>query len=105
MQKCNFTLGAPKSTVLTKSGAETIAIEVLSFLAADPERLDRFLALSGIDGQNLRAAAAEAGFLAAVLDYLASDESLLLGFAAHAGQRPEIIAKARQILSPEAETP
>ena len=68
-------------------------------------RLDRFLALSGIGLENLRAAAAEPGFLAAILDHLASDETLLLAFAEHAGQDPEAIAKARDILSPPPETP
>ena len=68
-------------------------------------RLDRFLALSGIGVENLRAAAAEPGFLAAILDHLASDEQLLLAFSAHARQHPEAIAEAREILSPPTETP
>jgi hypothetical protein len=55
--------------------------------------------------ENLRAAAAEPGFLAAILDHLASDEQLLLAFSAHAGQHPEAIAKAREILSCPTETP
>jgi hypothetical protein len=41
----------------------------------------------------LRAAAAEPGFLAAILDHLASDEKLLLAFAAEARQEPEAAAK------------
>jgi Protein of unknown function (DUF3572) len=105
MQNLNFRSPLAKQPKLTKSGAETIAIEVLSFLAADPVRLDNFLALSGIGMENLRAAAAEPGFLAAILEHLASDEKLLLAFAAHAGQNPEAIAKAREILSPPSETP
>jgi Protein of unknown function (DUF3572) len=105
MENYNFKTSTAKSPKLTKSGAETLAIEALSFLAADPMRLDRFLALSGIGLDHLRAAAAEPGFLAAVLDHLASDERLLLAFAAGAGQNPEAIAKARDILSPPAETP
>jgi hypothetical protein len=105
MQNFNFRPSAAKQPKLTKIGAEAIAIEVLSFLAADPSRLDRFLALSGIGLDNMRAAAAEPGFLAAILDHLASDEKLLLAFAAHAGQNPEAIAKARDILSPPAGMP
>ena len=100
MENLNFRVPSVKTPKLTKSAAETIAIEALSFLAADPERLDRFLALSGIGLENLRAAAAEPGFLAAILDHLAADEKLLLAFAAHAGQNPEDIVKARDILSP-----
>ncbi len=88
---------------LSKAAAESIAIEGLSFLAGNPARLDRFSALSGLGPNNLRAAAAEPGFLAAILDHLASDESLLLAFAANTGHVPATIAKAREILSPPAE--
>jgi hypothetical protein len=102
----NLDLRSPiKPSKLTRSSAETIAIDALTFLAADPVLLDRFLALSGIGPENLRAAAAEPGFLAAVLDHIASDEKLLLAFAAHAGQKPEDIAKAREVLSPSRDTP
>lgn len=100
MQNLNFRVAAAKPPKVTRAAAETIAIEALSFLAADRERLERFLALSGIGLENLRAAAASAGFLAAILDHLAADETLLLAFAAHAGQNPEDIVKARDILSP-----
>ena len=105
MQNLNFRSLPAKQPKLTKSGAESMAIEVLNFLAEDPARLDRFLALSGIGFDNLRAAAAEPGFLAAILEHLASDEKLLLAFAAHAGQNPEAIAKAREILSPPPDMP
>jgi hypothetical protein len=105
MQNPDFRPPPVKQPKLTKSGAESIAIEVLSFLAADAARLDRFLALSGIAVDDLRAAAGEPGFLPAILEHLASDEKLLLAFAAHAGQNPEEIAKAREILSPAAQAP
>src|ERR1700694_3472195 len=105
MQNPNFRVSPAKQPKLTKSGAETIAIEVLAFLANDPARFECFLALSGAGLDNLRAAAAEPLFLAAVLDHLASDEGLLLAFAAQAKQNPEEIAKARELLSPPSETP
>jgi hypothetical protein len=90
---------------LSKAAAESIAIEGLSYLAGVPARLDRFLALTGLGRDNLRAAAGEPGFLAGVLDHLASDESLLLAFAACTRHAPATIAKARDILSPPAEMP
>ncbi|SFK12460.1 DUF3572 domain-containing protein [Methylocapsa palsarum] len=80
--------------------AEALAIEVLGFLASDLERLERFMSLSGLGVENLREAAAEPGFLAAVLDHLASDEALLLAFAANSGRDPLLVAKARASLSP-----
>ena len=105
MQNLNFRSSPEKQPNLSKAAAESIAIEVLTFLAGDPARLDRFLALSGVGLNNLRAAAAEPGFLAAILDHLASNEPLLLAFAANAGHDPATIAKARDILSPPAEMP
>ncbi len=83
----------------SRDGAEMIAIQALSYLAGDPERLDRFLALTGIGPEALRAAAQEPGFLAGVLDHVAGDEAMLLAFAANAGIAPEDIASARATLS------
>jgi len=62
------------------------------------------MALSGLTGDGLRSAAAEPGFFAGVLDHLAADEALLLAFSANAGQDPALIEKARDALSPPAET-
>ena len=105
MQDLGFRPSPAKQPQLSKAAAESIAIEGLTFLAGNPARLDRFLALSGLGRDNLRAAAGEPGFLAGVLDHLASDESLLLAFAANTRHAPATIAKARDILSPPAEMP
>ena len=105
MENFDIRRSPAKPPHLTKAAAESMAIEVLAFLAGNPARLDRFLALSGLGRDNLRAAAGEPGFLAAILDHLASDERLLLAFAASTGHAPATIAKARDILSPPAEMP
>ncbi len=78
--------------------AETLAIQALSFIAGEPERLGRFLAISGIGPEQIRAAAREPLFLAGVLDHIASDERLLVAFAAEIGIDPAEIAKARAAL-------
>ncbi len=94
-----------KSPFLTGE-AEQIAISALGYLADDPARLDRFLALSGLNPQSLRAAAGEPGFLAAVLDHVAGDERQMLDFAASLPCDPADIAKARMILRNDSfETP
>jgi hypothetical protein len=88
----------PVLKVSLAANAETaanIAIEALTWLAADEGRLERFLAISGLGPQNLRRAAAEPRFLTAILDYLASNEALLVDFAAYAGRAPEEVARAR----------
>ena len=82
-----------------KPAAESIAIQALSFIAEEPERLGRFLALSGIGPESIRAAAAEPGFLAGVLDHLAGDEPLLIAFAEKLGVDPVVVERARNALA------
>ena len=79
--------------------AETLAIQALTFIAQDAERLGRFLAVTGIGPAEIRDAAREPNFLAGVLDHLAGDESLLLAFAEHAGVDPAEIPRACRILA------
>jgi hypothetical protein len=97
----------PVQKASPSAGAEAAAqtaIEALGWLASDENRLERFLALSGLGPENLRKAAAEPRFLSAILDYLASNEALLLEFARDSAQSPEQVAKAHAILrGPEAE--
>ena len=81
--------------------AEKLGLEALAFLAEDAPRLGRFLALTGIGPDELRAAAGAGApeTLLAVLDHLLGDESLLLVFAASHGVRPETIVPAREALA------
>ena len=83
---------------MTQQTAEAIAAQGLAFLAEDPARLSRFLTLTGIEPDELRAQVETPGFLAAVLDYIANDESLLLVFTANASIAPESIAPALHLL-------
>jgi hypothetical protein len=91
-----------KPAKLTRALAEDMAVAALTFIAQDGERLGRFLALSGLESRNLREAAAEPSFLVGVLDYLSSDEALLLAFAANFQIDPTAIATAQRLLSDEA---
>jgi hypothetical protein len=79
---------------LTQEAAEDLAIQALTFIAGDSERLGRFLAITGIGPAQIRAAAQEPGFLIGVLDHLAGDERLLSAFAAETGVDPAQIGKA-----------
>jgi hypothetical protein len=76
-----------------------MAVEALTWLAQDSERLDRFLAICGHGPHNLRKAAAEPGFLAAVLDYLAANEPLLIAFSKATDRAPETVNEARTRLN------
>src|ERR1700709_1506687 len=78
--------------------ATRLAIAALGFMAREPERLEKFLALSGLGPHNLRQAAADTGFLTSVLDYVAGDEPLLVAFAADQERPPAAIMRARDAL-------
>ena len=87
-----------KRNAINAEAAKSLAIQALAFLAADPERLGRFLAVTGIGPDEIRAAAREPHFLAGVLDHLASDEPLLIEFANQIGIEPAEIARACAML-------
>jgi hypothetical protein len=83
--------------------ARSLAVSALAFIAADSDRLNRFLSLTGLGPHNLRTAAADPTFLSSVLDYLVADEELLVAFAAEAGLEPEAVARAHHALRGPAE--
>jgi Protein of unknown function (DUF3572) len=77
-----------------RAAGESMAVSALTFLAADSERLERFLSVTGLGPGNLRAAAAGSRFSASVLGYIVGDEPLLVRFAAEAGFAPEEVVHA-----------
>lgn len=89
---------------MTEAEAETIALNALAFLAADRERLERFLASTGLAVDDLKEQAGERGLLIGVLDALLSDESALLVFATEQAIAPERILPARVRLAGTHET-
>jgi hypothetical protein len=82
-----------------RSQAEELAIQALSFIAEEPERLGRFLALSGLGPGSLRAAARQPHFLTGVLDHVLGDEKLLLAFAQHVTIDPDEVKRAQHALA------
>ncbi|HEY7385806.1 MAG TPA: DUF3572 domain-containing protein [Beijerinckiaceae bacterium] len=92
---------APRKTINQAQAAE-IAVKALGLLASEPERLARFLALTGLGPETIRGAAASPGFLGAVLDYIAGDEALLMALVNEMDEKPEIIIQARDLLAPPA---
>ena len=84
---------------MTRDAAKSLAVEALSFLAEDFERLGRFLALTGVDPKDIRTLASESEFLAAVLDHVLSEPSLLQAFASEAGHGPADLAAAHAALA------
>ena len=78
--------------------AEILAVQALSFIAREPERLGLFLAESGIGPETLRSAAADPRFLTSVLDFIMRDDATVKAFAEASKLHPTNIAAARQVL-------
>ena len=90
--------GSKPPGVPTREAAAALAVDALSFIASDPERIGRFLALTGIDAGAIRAAARDSAFLVGVLEHVCGDERLLIACAGHCGVLPAEIEKARLAL-------
>jgi len=78
--------------------SRSLAASALAFVAAEPERLQRFLNLTGLGPQNLRDAAGDPAFHGSVLEYMLGDEELLVRFATESELRPETVGLAHQAL-------
>jgi hypothetical protein len=85
---------------ITREEAENVALGAFSYIAANEETLSRFFAISGLQPDTIRSAAASPGFFAAILDYVASDEPLLIALAKELNTKPERIMEAHWTLSP-----
>ena len=81
-----------------RENAEALAIRALGFVAADPELLPRFLAITGIEAGSIRQAAREPGFLAGVLQFIAAHEPTLMRFVEESGIPPQQVSAALRAL-------
>jgi hypothetical protein len=86
---------------MTRELAEVTAIQALTFLAQDSQRLQRFVAFTGVAPDQIRVAAGKPEFLAGVLNHLAADEALLIAFAEQAGIDPFEVRRASHLLIPD----
>nr|WP_210292029.1 DUF3572 domain-containing protein [Aurantimonas endophytica] len=91
--------GASRPASISREDADSVAVQALGFIAADRPLLDRFLAVTGINVAELRAAAATPGFLAGVLDFVLAHEPTLMAFAADQSLDPARVAAAREALA------
>jgi hypothetical protein len=87
----------PKTPDSTEE-AEVLALKALVFLAAEPDRLSRFMELSGLGLDTIRASAGDPAFLGGLLDHMLADQSLLLIFAEEHGLKPDRIGQLRRKL-------
>lgn len=87
-----------KDQASMREEAEAVAVRALGFIAADPELLPRFLAITGIEASSIRRAAREPGFMAGVLQFILAHEPTLMRFAEETGTPPEAVGKAFKAL-------
>ena len=78
--------------------AETLALFALAATLTDERRAQRFLALSGIDTDDLRRRASEPSLLAALLRFLEAHEPDLIHVAEAIGAKPQDLVAAREEL-------
>ncbi len=81
--------------------AEAVALNALVWVLSDEHRTERLIALTGLDGGEIRARLTDPSLLAAVLDFLAGHEPDLIACAQALGHRAETLIKARESLTHE----
>ncbi|WP_279389721.1 DUF3572 domain-containing protein [Novosphingobium sp. PhB165] len=75
---------------------QALALTALGWVLTDGDRASRFLALTGLTPDHLRASLGEIGTLTAVLDFLCAHERDLVAAAEALDVRPEELAAARE---------
>ncbi|MBC8038516.1 MAG: DUF3572 domain-containing protein [Rhizobiales bacterium] len=87
-----------KKSSISHDESQIIALKALAFLVSDPDRVSRFMGITGTAPETIRASANVPEYLAGVLEYLRGDQSLLLIFAESEGIDPESIDAAGRCL-------
>jgi hypothetical protein len=87
----------------TPTDAEALALLALANAVSDERRARRFLDLTGIGTDELRARAGERALLAALLRFLEAHEPDLVAVAEAIGAKPEQLVAARRRLEEEEE--
>jgi hypothetical protein len=83
---------------MRQNSAETLALQALGWLLSRDDLVPQFLAATGAAPGDLRALAADPGFLGAVLDFLLTEDQMVQAFAADAGIAPDLPMRARAAL-------
>ena len=79
--------------------AEALALNALVWVLGDERRTERLIALTGLDGGEIRARLTDPSLLTAVLDFLGGHEPDLIACAEALGHRPEALIQARERLN------
>ncbi len=82
--------------MITTSEAETIALRVLTYVAQQDRALQALLAQSGIAPTSLQERLNDPDLLGGILDFLLSNEKLLVDFCEIEKLSPDKLARVRQ---------
>ena len=86
------------TTSYSSNAASDIAVRALTFVSQDEHILSRFLDITGWTPATLSSPNTQSAILVSVLEYLMSEEDILLTFAANSRIDPGDIAKAHSAL-------
>lgn len=89
--------------LMSPDRAETIALQALGWLVGDADLLPQFLAATGASPDDLRTRIGDPVFLAAVLSFVASDDSTVRAFCDAAGLAYDQPLRARHALPGQGE--
>ncbi len=81
------------------SGADVLALNALVWVLQEPDRADRFLALTGLQGDDIRGRINDPALLDAVLGFLEAHEPDLVACARALEVTPAALLGAREVLS------
>ncbi|GGE00248.1 hypothetical protein GCM10011390_18820 [Aureimonas endophytica] len=79
--------------------ADEIGIQALMFVASHDDLMNRFLDLSGLQADGVRAAAADPSFFVSLLDFILAREEDVIDLASQLRVRPQLIGQARNVLA------
>ena len=88
---------------MRQESAQSMAREVLVWLAGEEDLLPVFMGATGCDASTIRAGVDAPEFLASVLDFVLMDDKWVTAFSQHAGIAPEPVGDARRALPGGAE--
>jgi hypothetical protein len=83
----------------TNEDAQALALRALAATLSEPRRAERFLALTGLDAEELRARVGDPDLLAATIEFLESHEPDLIGVAEEIGVTPASLVALRGALA------
>ena len=88
-----------KNSIKSAQDGEILAVSAFGFLAGEQEYFAKFTQMSGIDVGDISEMVNSPSFLASVLSFLLSDDSMLLAFCQSTDSVPEDAIRAQHFLS------